>query len=223
MPPTPVPFRRVSTKDPELQQLQDSIAEALQRLAADQPSTGPRGGVSPSGPGAEVPIGCPIPWFKHLFPSTYELPPNWVECNGQTIVDTDSPLHGKVAPNINGDGRFIRGSATSGTLQAADAVTPAHVHDMGHGHADTFSVSPASHDHVERGALTGGGAPANRVRRENAINVFGDANTTTLTATAALSIAGSVTNMVGNTGSAGGSGSETRPINISAVYIMRIK
>lgn len=42
-------------------------------------------------------IGIPYPWFEHLAP----MPDNCVECNGQNVDDTDSPLHGKEVPNLN--------------------------------------------------------------------------------------------------------------------------
>ncbi len=70
----------------------------------------------------ETPVGAIVAWHKNLFaaaaiPTTPTLPGNFVECNGQTLNDPDSILNGAVIPNLNGQGRFLRGSATSGTLQ----------------------------------------------------------------------------------------------------------
>jgi hypothetical protein len=42
-------------------------------------------------------LGIAYPWFAHLVP----LPVNCVECNGQNVDDTDSPLHGQEIPNLN--------------------------------------------------------------------------------------------------------------------------
>jgi len=62
--------------------------------------------------------------------TTSHLPANWVPCNGQTISVPD-PLNPSVniaitVPNLNGEGRFLRGSTTSGVSQT-DAF-------QGHGH-----------------------------------------------------------------------------------------
>src|SRR3972149_936817 len=43
----------------------------------------------------------------------------WVECNGQTLSDAESPLNGQTIPNLNNAveetyGRFLRGGLTSG-------------------------------------------------------------------------------------------------------------
>ena len=65
-----------------------------------------------------APVGSTIFWHKTMT-NTPELPASWVECNGQTLNDEDSVYHGQVIPDINGEDRFIRGSATSGTKQAA--------------------------------------------------------------------------------------------------------
>jgi len=50
------------------------------------------------------------------------LPEDWQLCNGLECRIDNSPLIGQVIPNYNGDGRFIRGSATSGTLQNASEI-----------------------------------------------------------------------------------------------------
>ncbi len=68
-----------------------------------------------------MPIGSIIAWHKGL-PNTPALPAGWAECNGQTISDAASPYNGVALPNLNGSGLFLRGSATSGTLQNASRV-----------------------------------------------------------------------------------------------------
>jgi len=49
-----------------------------------------------------VPIGTILDWHKD-FTGTPSLPDNFVECNGQTLDDEDSPYDGQVIPNLNGD------------------------------------------------------------------------------------------------------------------------
>lgn len=74
-----------------------------------------------------VPIGCCLPWLKS-FTNVPALPPNWVECNGQSLSDAASVFNGQTIPNLNGSSstkRFLRGSTTSGGTGGADTVTPA--------------------------------------------------------------------------------------------------
>jgi hypothetical protein len=68
-----------------------------------------------------VPIGSIIAWHKS-FANTPSLPDGWVECNGQTLSDADSVYNGQTIPDLNGDGRFLRGNSTSGTTQAATRI-----------------------------------------------------------------------------------------------------
>jgi hypothetical protein len=62
------------------------------------------------------PIGSVVGWLKD-FTGTPALPAGWVECNGQALSDTKSPLHGQNMPDINTSGfNFLRGSQTSGSI-----------------------------------------------------------------------------------------------------------
>ena len=75
-----------------------------------------------------VPLGCVVAWLKNLS-NIPALPLSWVECNGQMIVDVDSPLDGVITPDLNGAGgtqRFLRGTAASGGTGGADS----HGHDI---------------------------------------------------------------------------------------------
>lgn len=71
-----------------------------------------------------VPIGAIIPWSKSLA-GVPSLPPEFVECNGQTLSDPESPLDGQVIDNLNGASsgtkRFLRGSTTSGSTGGSDS------------------------------------------------------------------------------------------------------
>lgn len=75
-----------------------------------------------------VPIGSIIAWHKNFAPPPIgELPSEYMECNGQIIDDPGSPYHGRTLPDLNGDKRFLRGNATSGTLQS-----PTNIHTNTH-------------------------------------------------------------------------------------------
>jgi len=134
------------------------------------------------------PVGTVLSWHKS-FTNTPELPENWVECNGQVLSDSESVYDGQTIPDINGDGRFIRGSATSGTEQ--DHAFQGHGHDVfseGSGGSARIQIQAASGDNVPSGDLLGG-----------AMDIIEDAHGVPNVAT------------------------ETRPINISMVWIIRIK
>ena len=109
--------------------------------------------VSTSTPGV-VPIGGVVAWVKS-FPNTPVLPGSFVECNGQTLSDSNSPYNGQTIPNLNGASggtqRFLRGSTTSGTTGG----TETHTHTVGQG---SYLTSVTSTDHrsstLDDGATT---------------------------------------------------------------------
>lgn len=72
------------------------------------------------------PVGTIKWWHKSLSGVPQTLPWGWMECTGQTISDAESPIDGQTLPNINGDGRFIRGSNTSGNEQANQNLEHLH-------------------------------------------------------------------------------------------------
>lgn len=146
-----------------------------------------------------VPIGAILPWHKSLS-GTPALPVGWVECNGQTLNDPQSSLNGQVIPNLNGQALFIRGGATSGVFQ--DDQMQSHAHpDAGHTHPShntNFINTPANVDNNpgEYGLYL---SSATGVGHAD----LGDPSETT---------AGAARH-----------GSETRPVNMSMVWIMRVK
>lgn len=169
-----------------------------------------------------LPLGSIIAWHRDLLEQRMiPLPPGWVECNGQTLDDPESPFHGQVIPNLNlvdrrgaGLGRqggmFLRGGDRSGELQ--DDLLQSHTHlDQGHQHPrntdarperilHTDEVANAAHATVDGaransnpvGTLTGDG----RARLGEPVT-FGDFDVR--------------------------EGSETRPANMSVVWIMKVK
>ncbi len=89
-----------------------------------------------------VPIGAIVAWHKSLggVPS---LDPNFVECNGQVLNDNKSPLHGKTIPNLNNpaasglQGRYLRGSTSSGAMQDHMLFSHRHTHNDYNVHYDS--------------------------------------------------------------------------------------
>ena len=75
-----------------------------------------------------IPIGATTDWFKSISGVPQTLADGWVECNGQTLSDADSPMNGQVIPNINGSNQFVRGNSTSGATGGAS--TMAHTHPL---------------------------------------------------------------------------------------------
>ena len=68
-----------------------------------------------------IPVGIILPWHKSMT-GVPNLPPEWLECNGQTISDVASPMNGQAVPDLNnqvysgGRGYYLRGGATSGVF-----------------------------------------------------------------------------------------------------------
>lgn len=63
-------------------------------------------------------VGTVISTINHM--SGFETPDEcWQECNGSTITDPDSPLHGQSTPSLNGttdaNKRFLCGGTSSGS------------------------------------------------------------------------------------------------------------
>ncbi|MDD3627652.1 MAG: hypothetical protein PHV06_10065 [bacterium] len=88
-----------------------------------------------------VPIGTILPWAKDIT-GVPVLPEEFVECNGQTLSDPESPLNGQVIPNLNGENRFLRGNSTSGGIGGEEYHTLTINEMPAHNHSDhTPSIS----------------------------------------------------------------------------------
>ena len=162
-----------------------------------------------------APVGSIVAWHPDL-PGTPNLPPDWVPCDGQLVTDPQSPYAGQLLPDLNGEGRYLRGALFSGILQddatatnglsAATLDAGAHSHSMG-------SAGAHSHTRTNVGGIGG----------TRGFGAAGDQSGTTSTNTAgnhthSLSSAPHHTHAVVLAGDA-----ETRPITMSVVWIMRIK
>jgi microcystin-dependent protein len=161
-----------------------------------------------------VPIGAIVPWHKSL-PGTPPLPPGWVECNGQVLNDSASPFHGQTVPDLNSTGRFLRGGTTSG-IEQDDAVQ-----DHGHVPGSLNIADSGAHSHsLDKYKLRNGSGFLAEAVADNAGDYAGTRNTATATHGHP---AGS---FAGNTGSpTAGTRTdvETRPVNMSVVWIIRVR
>ncbi len=138
-----------------------------------------------------APVGSIVAWHKHVQGGGLTIPGGWVECNGGTVNDPDSPIQGATIPNLNGaasynspgfgsaERLFLRGGTTSGAGED----------DMFESHTHTYDSESES----------GGWGGTNDGARHVTENRIGGVST-------------------GATG-----GSETRPKNMSVVWIMRVK
>ena len=65
-----------------------------------------------------VPVGSIVAWHKSFLNTPegtpQELPPGWVECNGQVLDMDGSPYNGQEIPNLNGPQTSISTQATKG-------------------------------------------------------------------------------------------------------------
>ena len=163
-----------------------------------------------SGTPYQIPIGGVIPWFKSLG-GCPALPYGWAECDGSIINDVLSPLNGSTLPNINGSGYFVRGAATSGTIQASQNL--AHIHTL-----TDDGTSPIVHVHKN------GDISVSML----GYTIDGSGNPTTIGGAGANGYDGiaafvNVSDLSPHMSAVSSGGAESRPINISAVFIMRIK
>ena len=127
------------------------------------------------------PIGSVTAWLKS-YTNTPTLPDNWVECNGQTLDDSDSVFDTQTIPDLNGytgDQGFLRGGGSSdGSTPTASGATggedthtlitsemPAHTHTITVGDGPEAG-SNATYTNLGGGTATssstgGGGAHEN--------------------------------------------------------------
>ena len=159
-----------------------------------------------------APVGSITAWHKDLSVVAVSLPAGWVECNGQTVGDTESSLYGVTLPDLNNarnawnsGGSFLRGGTSSGTFE--DDEFQGHTHsDPGHTHSYTdTTVEDLGYDSgyaVQSGPGNNGRAPVSRT-----------------TAAVATGIAGPSTQSNGLVRF----GDETKPVNMSVIWIIRIK
>lgn len=143
---------------------------------------------------------------NYIIYKTPVLDEGFVECNGQVLSDLESPYDGETIPNLNGassgadspdiarkDKMFLRGCATEDGETSGTGEDDATA-------ANGLTVDPNPHSHTfPMGQTDGAGNYADRATNY-------DADKTTVATTLTI---------LGDT--------ETRPINMSVVWVMRIK
>ncbi|MCP4216372.1 MAG: tail fiber protein, partial [bacterium] len=150
-----------------------------------------------------APVGSIQAWDKNLV-GTPEIPAGWVECDGQVVSDADSVYDGLAVPDLNSGGRFLRGGAVSGDWEN-DATA---VNGLG---------------------IVAGGAHSHSIDEEvRYLGTWDDYNTSVNNKIQAGKGAlhydySMTTNSAGSHSHSLSGDSETRPTNMSVVWIMRIK
>lgn len=146
-----------------------------------------------------VPIGVILPWHKDLS-GTPELPIGWMECNGQVCNDSESPYNGQTIPNLNGDAT----GANSPGLSRKEKMFVRGGTVSGTGQDHAFQ----GHRHSFQNPLMGRFGSADEI-------LIGNVNADYLSGTM-----DPITDGVNGTPQ---TASETRPANMSIVWIIRIK
>jgi hypothetical protein len=136
------------------------------------------------------------------------LPDGWVECDGQIINDPQSPLDGQAVPDLNGEARFLRGANVSGSFQ--EDAFELHAHGAG----SYYAVTGGSHSHNLLTNTTHGTSGYDRI--------WSGGEDGGGMQTYSTSVHDGHTH--GTSGQSASIGdTETRPTNMSVVWIMRIK
>jgi len=152
-----------------------------------------------------APLGTILAWVPKPTTGsnqTSDLPDGWVRCDG-TIIPHGSIWAGQHTPDLNFARRFLRGGKDTDALKMEAHMMQQHKHStIDHGHAHPYDDEYSSIWSFF--ASEGLGFFANKVAPHPR---------TTTKAT---------TNLQVNTVTEATAGSETRPINMSVIYIMRV-
>lgn len=148
------------------------------------------------GGGGNLPLGTVLAWHKS-FDNTPALPDGWVECNGQTLSDPASPYNGQVVPDLNNPKNVWN---SKGSFLRGDTVSGDFEDDAFQGHI--HSVARAD------GTGQTGGLPANPGAAGNDPHRFFEL------------VGGPRPDGVNGTPR---TGSETMPVNMSVVWIMKVR
>lgn len=165
----------------------------------------------------DVPVGAIVPWHKKL--AGGRLPDGWVECNGPIKAgdpefDENALVDLAEVPDLNSTRRFLRGGLTSGVFEA-DAF-------QNHSHGIDISVAPAGeHSHEYGGApyCDHCGGKTNNSGSGNPRR----AQRTTTEGRHTHEVDAKVAGATGLNGEECRVDSETRPINMSVVWIIRVR
>ncbi len=143
-----------------------------------------------------VPVGSIVAWHKSL-ENTPELPDGWVECNGQTLNDPDSQYNTQTIPNLNAASGYNGGRFLRGGTTSG-TMQEATKHLFMAANAQPSLSFPALDSiynaHDDNDGYFGGGAYMSGINVDPSTNWH-----------------------VGDTLRA------SRPVNMSVVWIMRVK
>lgn len=149
-----------------------------------------------------VPVGSIMAWYKSL-KGTPDLPDGWMECDGSLIRDAESPYNGQTIPDLNGEERFLRGTSGKSGVMQQDAL-------QGHKH-----VEPG---HTHKVTAVGNGQPGGY---GNYFSYYDPNHGSHATSPAQVELSDPVDSGTGH--GVPRIANETRPKNMSVVWIMRIK
>jgi len=175
-----------------------------------------------------APVGSISAWVTK--PSSdgeaVDLPDGWVRCDGSTIPQP-SIWAGRTTPDLNGEKRFLRGGADGEVLVLEDDQLQNHEHevfDPGHkhgvtdpGHTHMYDDKYPNYDANEEGHPGPGPGDTEHDRFDKSHNSI------SVSATTGLHVDYTTTGLhVKGVSSSYRKGSETRPKNMSVIYIMKI-
>lgn len=110
-----------------------------------------------------LPIGTVIDWWSDPSSPTQQCPENFQLCDGETVYDKDSPLHGRAVPDLRRyfvlgttDARKV-GKTEDGAHRHKLGIPP-HKHSVDHGHGGplAFASGEASTTSPSRGGGSNG-------------------------------------------------------------------
>ena len=169
-----------------------------------------------------TPIGTILSWTPRpetTSTNVVDLPRGWMFCNGSDI--SEGPWKGGKTPDLNSIGAFLRGGSEDLVLEMEDGQLEDHTHeDPGHSHGcSATSISdPHNHKiHLRDDRVYSCGSQCAAANGES----NSDSEDTTVKVTTTCSLT-SETSGLGGVSSSANSGSETRPINMKVLYIIRI-
>jgi len=99
-----------------------------------------------------IPIGTVVGWLKSFTGVPATLPDGWMELDGSTISDADSPCDGETVPDANGNNYFLRGNSTSGTT--GGAATHTHPIDASRSDTDRTGADTAGYEFLSSTSAT---------------------------------------------------------------------
>jgi len=159
------------------------------------------------------PLGSIIPWVNKPEKDSLhqeELPDGWVLCDGSVIPK--GVWQGSHTPNLNEEGRFVRGGNPEQVLTMESHSIEDHNHiDNGHTHQESGHSHPYQDCGYRESWACHDGCHGN--------TAFHYCETKT-SSVAKANIQASNANIAG-IGNMGHAGSETRPINMRVIWIMK--